>query len=91
MIDTPFTDEVVVRRIGQLYREGVKPSLAQRLKCVRDFLQTMANEESAERMRLESSGVSLQCPAFMPIVSAESVADFERLDALVKQHKMDDD
>jgi hypothetical protein len=81
MLDTPLTDKKLLTRISLLYQEGTKPSLHQRLLCVREFVEFLEQAESLEQVRVASAGLTNECGPLMPSLVEHAKTDFALMEA----------
>ena len=86
MLDTPISDLAIHRRIAGLYLERHKPSLHQRLLCVKDFIKYLKNEESIEQMRIQTSGISSECPEIMSQIVMNLQEDFMEIEKHIAEN-----
>lgn len=86
MLDTPLKDSRLLNRIIGLYVEGKKPSLHQRMLCVKDFIDYLHKEEAFEQIRVQQTGLTALFPEYMPIIQEQIVEEIKELQEEIKSN-----
>jgi hypothetical protein len=77
MLDTPVNDHALHTRISEVYIENQKPTLEHKLRCVEKFVGFLQKQEDLEQMRVQTAGLSNQCPSVMEQFIELAREDFE--------------
>lgn len=86
MLDTPIKNIEILTRITGLYLEGKKPSLHQRVLCVKDFVKYLQKEESFEQIRVQQTGLLAYFPEYMSILYSHMKDEIDELNEEMKQN-----
>jgi len=88
MIDTPLLDEEVRNRISQVYTEGTKAPLEDKLKSILFFVEHLHEIELNEQARVASAGLGGVCPIRMTHIISAVTQEVENIRERVKKKKL---